>query len=203
LPPGSALPNDCAARVPRSSWEPRPENNKPNHYVPQRGTDYSIRPWDSQNFGMNDAADALARRIDGNFTGTTDEIIRWGACKWGFDEDIVRAVAVTESWWRQSQLGDFVDGQPTSYGLLQVKKTVHTITYPGAQQSTALNVDYALAYRRACYEGLIEWLGNPAGDEWGCVGHWFSGGWKDAGAQNYVSIVQNHLAQRTWAQPGF
>jgi len=59
---------------------------------------------------MDPAADTFARRIDGNFTGTTDEIIRWGACKWGFDEDIVRAVAVNESYWRQSQLGDLVNG---------------------------------------------------------------------------------------------
>ena len=40
-------------------------------------------------------------RVDGNFTGTTDEILQWGACKWGFDEDLVRAIAATETWWKQ------------------------------------------------------------------------------------------------------
>ena len=65
-------------------------------------------------------------RVDGNFTGTTDEILQWGACKWGFDEDLVRAVAVVESWWRQSTVGD----NGASYGLLQVRTTVHTGTFP-------------------------------------------------------------------------
>ena len=29
--------------------------------------------------------------VTGNYTGTTDEIVRWAACKWGIDEDVVRA----------------------------------------------------------------------------------------------------------------
>ncbi|MBA2575194.1 MAG: hypothetical protein H0V05_00880 [Euzebyaceae bacterium] len=73
-------------------------------------------------------------RVTGNFTGTTDEIIQWAACKWGFDEDIVRAVAVGESSWRMSQLGDYRDDPakcapgygtpcPTSFGMMQVKWT--------------------------------------------------------------------------------
>jgi hypothetical protein len=90
---------------------------------------------------MNEAADALRQRIDGVYTGTTDEIIRWAACKWGFDEDIIRAVAVNESNWNQSQLGDFLNGSPQSYGLVQVKKTAHVGTYPASQKSTSWNVD--------------------------------------------------------------
>ena len=45
-------------------------------------------------------------RVDGKFTGTTDQILRWGACKWGIDEDVVRAEAVAESHWRQDDAGD-------------------------------------------------------------------------------------------------
>ena len=41
--------------------------------------------------GFDNAAIPLGKRISGNFTGTTDEILRWGACKWGFEEDFVRA----------------------------------------------------------------------------------------------------------------
>ena len=33
-------------------------------------------------------------RITGNFTGTTDEIIQWAACKWGWSDNVVRAQAV-------------------------------------------------------------------------------------------------------------
>src|SRR3989344_4195089 len=46
LPPGSTLPSgeQCASRVQRSGWEPRPENNGPNHTVPS-SSDYSIIDW--------------------------------------------------------------------------------------------------------------------------------------------------------------
>ena len=40
-------------------------------------------------------------RVTGNFTGTTDEILQWAACKWGIDEDLVRAQVAIESWWDQ------------------------------------------------------------------------------------------------------
>jgi hypothetical protein len=33
---------------------------------------------------------------------------------------------------------------------------------------------------------------------WGCVGSWFSGGWYDSGAVNYIHKVHTALAQRTW-----
>jgi hypothetical protein len=106
-------------------------------------------------------------RVDGNFTGATDEIIQWGACKCGFDEDITRARAVEESYWRQSTRGDKSNNTRTcnligktapcwrSYGLLQVMGTQHKGTYPLAEQSAAFNVDYALAWLRACYEGAF------------------------------------------------
>ena len=90
-----------------------------------------------------------APRVDGNFTGTTDEIIQWAACRWGFDEDTVRAQAVQESFWRQDAVGDFANGIYQSHGLLQVKTTLHHGTDPLATVSTAFNVDYTLAWRRA------------------------------------------------------
>jgi predicted xylan-binding protein with Ca-dependent carbohydrate-binding module len=194
LPPGSALPSDatCAARVKRSSWEPRPENATANHTT-------GIK------LGRIDGADQtgqqlLAPRIDGNFTGTTDEIIQWAACKWGFNTDIVRAVAVQESHWRQSTVGD--NGQ--SFGLLQIKRTVHDGTYPTSQQSTAFNLDYALAWRRACFEGYFNWVPDAAkGDEWGCVGLWYSGSYNSSGAQHYISLVKQHLADKAWLSPKF
>ena len=83
---------------------------------------------------MDNKSDSLLRQITGNFTGTTDEILQWVACKWGIDVNIVRAEAVQESHWHQSQLGDYTTNQRLcppvrwngcscyqSYGFLQIK----------------------------------------------------------------------------------
>ncbi len=53
------------------------------------------------------ANSAIASRVDGRFTGTTGQILRWAACKWGIDENLVLAQAAIESWWRQDTLGDW------------------------------------------------------------------------------------------------
>ena len=78
-------------------------------------------------------------RVTGAFTGTTDEIIQWAACKWGIDEDVVRAQAAKETYWTQDHLGDFgtdpthcvpghpigADGEagkcPESIGMMQTR----------------------------------------------------------------------------------
>ena len=208
LVPGSALPNesDCAARVRRSSWEPRPDNataNNTNVYV-QGG----------RLTGSYLSQYGYESRVTGNFTGTTDEIIQWGACKWGIDEDIVRAQSVQESYWHQSTLGD-CGGQTVpethgcaSVGLLQVKGAdippTHPGTWPYAYQSTAFNTDYMLGVLRACYEGKETWLGNGyrAGDIWGCVGRWFSGDWYKT-SQQYIASVQAIEARKDWLSSGF
>jgi hypothetical protein len=193
LPAGSTLPTGawCSRHVRRSSWEPRPENFTPNHT-----TGYHIYYID----GANDTGQLkFGRRVDGDFTGTTDEIIQWGACKWGLDEDVVRAVAVTESWWRQSSVGD--NGE--SFGLFQIKCHVHEGTCPGASDSTAFNVDYALAWQRSCFEGYFDWISARArGKKWGCIGLWFSGVWK-TNSEEYVRTVKQHLRRKTWLDPDF
>ncbi len=103
------LPDDaeCASRVRRSSWEPRPDNYVPNHTMPnpdavQRAfaaRDRSGRKtyaplWDSW----------LLPRVDGHFIGTTDEIIQWAACKWGLSDNMLRAMLVVESTWYQYEI---------------------------------------------------------------------------------------------------
>jgi hypothetical protein len=47
-------------------------------------------------------------RVDGQYTGTTDMIFRWAACKWGVDEDVVRSQATNEhrSWDQMNSGGD-------------------------------------------------------------------------------------------------
>lgn len=215
LPVGAALPSDeeCAARVRRHPWEPRPENRTANNYVPVNGRDYNIPKWD-WSIGMDPRADAFRQRITGNFQGTTDEIIQWASCKWGFDEDINRAVARKETNWYQNDLGDWTDDTrldcvprhprgsdpsrptecPQSFGLPQVRKgAVILDTWPASEDSTAFAMDYVLATRRACFEGYQNWLNDvergrqyAAGDEWGCVGAWYAGRWYTYAAEQYM-----------------
>jgi autotransporter family porin len=166
-------------------------------------------------------------RVTGNFAGTTDEIIQWAACKWGIDTDVVRAQAVQESSWFMSLVGDFTQnsqwcapghvpggdgkpGCPQSVGILQVKYHYHGVAFPEAAESTAYNLDYALAVWRSCFEGAETWLadqppgsGYRAGDMWGCLGRWFSGDWRTATALNYIGRVQQKLSTRAWESGWF
>jgi hypothetical protein len=208
LPPKSPLPSDatCAARVRKSSWEPRPDNTVANHtnlYIQgKRLTGSYLKPY------------GYEARVTGNFTGTTDEILQWGACKWGIDVDIVRSLAETESYWHQAALGDCQGNTIPethgcqSIGIIQIKGAnippTHPGTWPYAYQSTAFNVDYTLAVIRTCFEGKETWLGNGyhAGDIWGCVGRWYSGDWY-GNSLNYISVVQKNMANKDWLKAGF
>lgn len=224
LPPGSALPSDaqCAAAV-----KPRPENKGVNAiYNATRGNQQL-----GEDIFAGDDPRALTQirpRVTGNFVGSTDEILQWAACKWGIDEDIVRAQAATESFWQQTAKGDWttdgsicapghgpgVDGRPgqcpESWGILQNRYTYEKSAWPGIESSTAFNADTAYAIWRACYEGYEVWLndveqGQPyaSGDAWGCVGRWFAGRWHTPPAEEYISRVKGNLADRIWEQPSF
>lgn len=207
LPVGAALPSgqDCAARISRESREERPENTAANHVVPGR---VDMPVWK----GFTQQANReFVSRIDGNFTGTTGEILAWGACKWGLDPDIVRAVAVQESNWRQSTVSDYsrrsrdcVEGAtppcPTSFGIMQLKHIYLPGSYPLSQQSTAFNVDYYGARIRSCYEGWVTYLGHGygPGDIWSCVGWHWSGDWQDSGSQRYLQRVRHYFDSKPW-----
>ncbi len=208
LPPGSPLPDDttCAAQV---LVDPSEENRPANAGANTTVVDISV-DIDGADATWNEA---FAPRITGDFTGTTEQVLRWVSCKWGFDEDVTRARAVTESSWLMSTAGDVTADAAVcgilgleppcaqSYGLLQVKGTVHEGTYPYSARSSAFGADYAMAWLRSCYEGSFTWLrdaGYEAGDEWGCVGAWFSGEWWDQPANDYVGEVRANLEQRSW-----
>lgn len=227
LPPGSALPSEstCASRVARSSFEPRPDNYAANHRVPTAAQIANMHPWNSL-IGMDDKSDSLRKQITGNFTGTTDEIFQWVACKWGIDVNIIRAEAVTESNWHQSQLGDYTNNQSLcppgtwngtscyqSYGILQIKYTYWQSAWPMSRDDTAFNTEVVYGWLRNCYEGWSDYLyqetpvaGYPryhAGDIWGCLGFWYSGSWYTQGAINYINVTKQHYAQKPWLQAGF
>jgi len=190
LPPGSALPSEAAcAKAVRPAAETRADNASPNG---TRGTQ----------------ANSLYPRVTGNFTGTTDEILQWAACKWGIDEDVVRAQIAKESWWHMSTVGD--NGE--SFGLGQVRVPFHGTAFvdDNAKRSSAYNVDYTYAVWRSCFEGELTWLNTvervgtyAAGDMWGCTGVWFSGRWHVPGADTYIAAVQDYQARKVWSTPDF
>ncbi len=97
IPPGGTLPSEatCASLVQPSSWEPRPDNTSANHTVPTSVQLDGVAPW-NEAVGVDPRADAFRKEITGHYTGTTDEILQWVACKWGVPVDVVRAEAVVE-----------------------------------------------------------------------------------------------------------
>jgi hypothetical protein len=110
----SSLPSGatCAGRVHRSSWEPRPTNVEENHTLPNAQAMHAsfaarVRSADNTYNTLWDSW--LLPRVDGQFTGTTDEIFQWAACKWGLPDNAIRADAVRESTWFQYL--HFTDGQ--------------------------------------------------------------------------------------------
>lgn len=215
---GGALPSDeeCAGRVRRHGVEVRPANVAANE-TPGSPTSPDADPGHPR-YG----------RVTGSFTGTTDEILQWAACKWGIDEDVVRAQAAKETYWRQGALGDFsrdpvrcVPGHPIgaddrpgecpeSIGIMQVRYPYFQATIADAIVSTAYNLDIAYAVWRTCFEGEEQWLNTvergreyAAGDLWGCVGTWFAGRWHTPPADEYIAAVQANLDERTWETKGF
>jgi hypothetical protein len=231
LPTGSALPSDsqCASGVAGDTFEPRPVNAVPNATMPSASDLTTFKSEASG--GEGGAPGSYLTRADGQFTGTTDAILKWASCKWGFDENVTRATAVNETHWRQLELGDIGNG--TSIGILQIKSRDYPSTCESVASSqntadvtnsdcysylsTAFAADYKLAQQRACFEGQVSYLtsdtpaagyptypnGTPDQMMWGCVGWWYSGHWYDSGALNYISEVQSYLSAETWAQPGF
>ncbi len=209
LPPGAALPTgaECAARVRRSDWEPRPGNRTANDKIVPQPVALPDNPAFDETWQRK-----YKTRIDGDFSGTTDEIIQWASCKWGISDDLTRARAVQESSWQQSKVGDyeartnghcakdFSSGSavcPTSFGILQSKWYFRPGVYPDTRLSTAFNIDSVLAETRGCLDGL-EWFGPQSrGDVWGCVGLWFSGEW-DQNDASYIAHVRAIYSEKPW-----
>ncbi len=208
-PVGTPTLSDSAAtsRVSRSAWEPRPNNARENSRIPTEA--------ELARAGQEDRSLGGYRpHITGAFRGTTDEIIQWAAWKWGFDEDVFRAVASLESWWDQSSSNDC---RPVcvSRGLYQ-----HKVRNPAAmpttntlvKESTPFNADYYGAKIRYYYEGNASWLNDPccstgvayrAGDLWGSIGAYYSGAWHDSGAERYIAAVKDYLQRKVWKEPDF
>jgi O-antigen ligase len=180
LPPHSPLPSGakCAAEVRAAGNDsgpdddPRPGNYAANHTIPTvpQLAAFHLRPVKGTFAPVADF-----ERVSGDFTGTTDQILRWAACKWGIDENVVRAEAAAESHWYQDAAGDLTTDRllcppgsgfigawngstcKQSYGIMQVKFRSFG-GWPLPKDSTAFNVDFRLSYQRACMNGDINYL---------------------------------------------
>ena len=225
LRPGAALPSgsQCAAWV---RARPYPENkgaNRTHNQAQGHGISADLFSGDDAR-----ARTRIAPRVDGAFTGTTGQILRWVACKWGIDEDYVKAQAAIESWWQQNTKGDWgtdaaacppghglgADGRPgecpQSFGVLQTRYPYMQSGWPGIGRSTAMSADLAYAIWRACFEGYEGWLNTvergrdyAAGDAWGCMGRWFSGRWYTQPANDYLARLRDYHDRRIWETPDF
>jgi hypothetical protein len=225
LPPGAALPSgvECAREVLASpDQEVRPGNSTFNDTPGQTVGPGLFPPGDSPQ------VQKLVSRINGDFTGTTEEILRWAACKWGIDQNVVFAQAAAQSWWQQYELSNWVtkaqlcppghglgiDGRrgycPENYGIMQIKYSFFKSAWPGFATSTAMSVDVAYAIWRSCYDGYEVWLNDEprgqqykAGDLWGCIGRWNAGAWYTPAADAYIAVVKKYLSERIWETPQF
>lgn len=213
LAPKAALPDGatCAQQV-KARPEYRPQNSVANHTIPTPEPSTVLD-------GADDANDWSRQRnynerIDGNYAGTTDEIIQWVACKWGLDEDDLRAKAAVESSWRQSLIN--ADGE-YSVGLMQVNQNYHHCL-PACIESTAYNADWAAAWQRACVDGDFDWLGsdylstvanynsgsNATRLHEGCLAVWYAGDWYtgSGGTGNtyaeYLAEWRDARSSRVW-----
>lgn len=191
----------AAAKVVRSSFEPRRANASATHRIPTRAQLSAFHHQSDQPY---------SHWVTGRFRGTTDEVLQWAGAKWGLAPDLVRAVAAKETWWRMSHVGDSGD----SFGLFQVRRPYHcrgTRICGLFRHDAALNADYWCSIIRSYYDGRQTWLntvsGNgaryAAGDLWGSIGAWFSGRWHDAGAEGYVGAIKDNMAQRIWRTRDF
>jgi autotransporter family porin len=178
--------------------------------------------------GSGDACQHRDRAGEQGLHRHDGRILQWVACKWGIDEDLVRAQAALESWWHQDAKGDWggapercppghglgIDGEPglcpESWGLLQNRYPYEQSAWPGMADSSAFNADTAYAIWRACFEGYEWWLNDVergeeyvAGDAWGCIGRWFAGRWHTPLAEEYIGRVEETLNARIWEQPDF
>lgn len=182
LPPHASLPTEqqCASYI-QATPETNSGNAVGNTTTPSAAelSSFAAQPfWFT--YGPTSSYSSYTNNVDGNYTGSTDMILRWAACKWGIDENVVRAEAWVESGWTQSSptystlwppgWGDFqssysqcvtpawngwvsaIGGCYQSCGILMTKVADFNV-WPEACAGTAFNADFRMAMARACMDG--------------------------------------------------
>lgn len=191
---GPLTSKKAARKVTHTDYEPRRQNAVANSTVPTR---------EQLEYFRANSDMPYARFVNGQYRGkTTDDILEWAAYKWGLPEDLLKAVAVHETWWEMDFVGDSGD----SFGIFQMRVPYHCCL-PFMRDSTAFNADYYGGIIRAYYDGKQDWLNTVSeengapyepGDLWGSVGAWSSGRWHIPTNEIYVGIVKMYMRERTW-----
>jgi hypothetical protein len=222
LPAGATLPSEatCAAAIHRSTWEPRADNTAANNKVPTAAQLAAFQAVNLSDFDSTANGANWKGRINGQFTGTTDELVQFYACKWGLSDEDLRAQMVDESNWHQNAVGDLTSNTANcpsdaqfsgsqcyqSYGLIQDKWIYNKSAYPMSRYNTGFHLDYNLMKLRACFDGHMWVNGSKHTGDWaGCLGNWFSGGWHDVDAEAYIARnlqFYNQKAWLTWSDQG-
>jgi len=104
----AALPSEsaCAAQV---NATPLPENtpgNTPYNAPPPDGVPSYFYQYEGGGGGSSVPSSDFAE-VDGNYSGTTPDIVRVYSCEWGIDENTIFAEMVVESGWNQGTAGDY------------------------------------------------------------------------------------------------
>jgi chitodextrinase len=212
--------------------ETRPNNVQYDTYVPTDAELQAFHTATDDTGSLADSNIPERKAVtgrDGLSNPSTDDLIQWTAHKWGIPEDWIRAQMAVESWWNQTSLGDRATVSSSWYtlyppqarvagtsdvyetmGMSQIKwrpdGSVDAGTEPLRWESTAFAMDYYGAEIRYFYNGDCSWCGSgySAGQQWPSIGAWFEPlPWGNSSAQGYIANVQNDLANRVWAQPGF
>jgi hypothetical protein len=155
----------------------------PNFYLPSLAELNSFRSATDQ-FGQTPAQENPYNQyvdgLDGLTNPSTDDLIQWGAHKWGIPEDWLRAQYVQESQWSQYWQGDRTTETQADYPLYPIQSrvpnsttdiyqslgitqvqwqpadhpsgSVGTGTEPLRWKSTAFNIDYQAATIRFYYD---------------------------------------------------
>lgn len=179
----------------------------------------------------NPGLNAYKAQVNGQgCLGTTEQILEWAEIKWGLRDrpsvlgepalnipDIIKAVAVQESDWRQYIQGDIEGGTchwtggpdcpypnnvAQTYGLTGLKRTSWPGSYPDSTQSTAFAADYYGALLRHHLDGA-SWLAEcTTGNLREAIGAHYSGvcGW---GNSWYTNEVIQRWETREWEAPWF
>ena len=222
-----------AAALAVPATENRPGNAAANQYRPSSTELSAFLNNEKDLYGRGPVqVNPYYKYVTGGFSGTTDQIIQWGAEKWGIPADWLRAEYIDESKWNMSQLGDLTTvANPLAYpvqsratgnqvyqslGITQLKwnhpdrNTTGIGTEPLRWKSSAFNVDYQAATVRFYFDnpnGMRSAWGDSTYspcNNWLSIGGWYDPSpWNNSGQQSYVQTVQNILANRTWTKPGF
>jgi hypothetical protein len=220
-----------AANLVIGMTENRPDNTIANNYKPSSSELFAFLKNETDKNGKPAQSNPYGVYVTGGFVGTTDEIIQWGAAKWGIPANWLRAQYYQESRWNQSALGDLttvsdVTKYPAfsrysstqvyqSLGITQVKwdhpddNQAGIGTEPLRWKSTAFNVDYQAATVRFFFDnpkGLRSRWGDTYSpcNNWLSIGGWYEPWpWNNSEQQDYVDKVQNWLSNKAWQQSSF